>query len=63
MDRKAIAERRRNAAKCEREQRLLRQELQERKDRKTCSEAVARLAVWAQRVVADNERRGLSVGC
>ena len=56
------AERERNAAKAKREAQEIADRLSERRAART-TEAVASLSVWAQRVIADNERRGRSLGC
>lgn len=61
---RVVAERRRNAERCKREQSELSRIIAERRAART-SEAIARLAVssWKQQIIAENERRGLSVGC
>ena len=56
------AERRRNAERCRKETDELSQRIAERRAART-SEAIARLAVWKHQVIADNEQRGISLGC
>lgn len=56
------AERERNAAKARQEAKELSERIAERRAART-SEAIARLSTWTQRIIQDNEQRGLSVGC
>ena len=62
MDRKTVARLRRNAERCKQEQTEIADALKLKNAVRT-SEAAGCLAAWVSRTIADNERRGLSLGC
>lgn len=59
MTMRDIAERRRNAEQCRKEQAELSARIAERKAAR-CAEAIVRLTIWKQAVQSETDRRGLS---